>query len=339
MAPGIKKLQRIQMGFETTPGTTVTASSRWRGMGSTLEDKRKVEIIEEMVGIIGGLDRTAITQNLGGLSLAATPATPEQAQYLFCWGMGGPKTGSADGAGTDKIYTNTIPTTAAPTTISSTFETGDNREQEFANYGVATQVVLEGKSGETVKMSGTILTRAVNRLVAGFTSTTIPTVSELLTSNGKFYLDAIGGTAGTTQIATQILGFKLQYDFMWIPKFTMDGTLDWSFATFADYKISGNVLFEHDTAVLRNAGAKADFVAQTAKIMQIKLLGDAAASGGTTYQNKQIVITHPIKWLNPPTLSDLNGNDTVSMNFQSRYNSTFGGAGTIVVVNELAALP
>lgn len=338
MAPGIKKLQRIQMGFETTPGTVVVATSRWRGVGTSLDDKRKLEIIEELVGFMGGVDRTVITENIGGLALSATPATPEQAPYLFCWGMAGPKTGVADGVGTGKVYTNTIPTTATPSPLASSFETGDQREQEVAGYGVATQVVIEGKAGETAKMSGTILTRGVNRLVAGFTTTTLPAVSELPVSMGKLYLDLIGGTPGTTQIAQQILGFKVQYDFMWIPKPTMDGSLDWSFAVLADYKITGNVLFEHDTAVLRNAGAKADFVSQTAKLMQIKLLGDALGTPAT-YSNKQIIITHPIKWLNPPPLSDMNGNDTVNMNFQSRYNSTFGSAGSVVIVNELASLP
>src|SRR4051794_32121280 len=128
--PGIKKLQRIQAGFEATPGTAVVATSRWRGMGTTLEDKRKLEIIDELIGIMGGADRTIITQNLGGLALSATPATPEQCQYLFVWGMAGPKTGVADGVGTGKVYTNTIPTTATPTPTPGTFETGDNREQE-----------------------------------------------------------------------------------------------------------------------------------------------------------------------------------------------------------------
>jgi hypothetical protein len=308
-------------------------------MGGFLDDQRKLEIIDEMAGYLGGLDRTVIVENLGALSLAATPMTPEQVQYLFVMGMGGPTTGSADGVGTDKIYTNTIPTTAQPTTTSYSVEGGDNREQEVVGYAVAKTIVLEGKTGETAKMSGTLLTRGVNRLVAGFANIAAPAVSELPVSMGKLYLDAIGGTYGTTQVANQILGFKVQYDFMWVPKPTMDGSLDWTFATFTDLKVTGEVTFEHDTAVLRNAGAKADFVTQTAKLLQIKLLGDAAATGGTTYQNKQVLINAPIKWLNPPPLSDMNGNDIVVMKFQSRYNLTAGNAGSVIVVNELASLP
>lgn len=306
-------------------------------MGTSLDDQRKLEIIDELVGYMGGVDRTIITENLSGLSLSATPCTPEQLQYLFAAGMGGPTTGSADGAGTDKIYTNTLPTTANVTLKSYTLETGDDKESEYATYGVCKQITIEGKAGESVKMSGSFIGRGVTAL-GGFSSAALPAVSELPTSNGKFYLDAIGGTIGTTQITNQILGFKVVYDFMVIPKPTMDGSLDWSFAVLTDYKVTGEVTFENDTAVLRNAGAKADFVAQTAKLMQIKLLGGTITTPGTTYSQKQVLINHPIKWLNPSTLADLNGNDIVTMKFQSRYNSTYGSAGAVIVVNELATL-
>ena len=337
MAPGIKRLQRIQFGKEVTAGTLVAATARWRGTGATLSDDRKLEIVDEIVGFMGGTDRTIITENMGGLTLGAVPATPEQAQYLFAMAMGGPTTGAADGVGTDKVYTNTIPTTAGVTLQSYTIETGDDRAQEVSTYGVCKSITIEGKAGESAKISGTLLTRGVNNL-GGFSATTLPAVSELPTSQGKFYLDAIGGTAGTTQITNQILGFKIVYEWMVIPKPTMDGSLDWSFAVLVDYKITGEITFENDTAVLRSAGAKADFVSQTAKIMQIKLLGQNVTTPGTLYSQRQILMTHPIKWLNPPPLTDLQGNDTVVMKFQSRYNSTFGGAGSVVVVNELASL-
>lgn len=337
MAPGIKRLQRIQLGKETTAGTLVAATARWRGTGATLSDDRKLEIVDELTGYMGGVDRTIVTQNMGGLALSETPITPEQAQYLFAMGMGGPTTGATDGPGTDKVYTNTIPTTAGVTLQSYTVESGDDRQQEVATYGVCKQITIAGKAGESAKISGTLITRGVNNL-AGFSSTTLPTVSELPTSQGKFYLDAIGGTAGTTQITNQILGFKITYEFMVIPKPTMDGSLDWTFAVLVDWKITGEITFENDTAVLRSAGAKADFVSQTAKIMRISLLGQALTTPGTLYSQRQIIMTHPIKWLNPPPLSDLNGNDTVVMKFQSRYNSTFGSAGSVVVVNELSPL-
>jgi hypothetical protein len=332
--PGIKRFDRIQLGKETTSGTLVPATTRWRGTGAALEDQRKLEIIDEMVGYMGGVDRTIITQNMGGLTLSPTPATPEQFQYLWAMAMGGPTTGAADGAGTDKVYANTIPTTANVTLKSYSLEGGDDKEQESAAYAVCKSITLEGKAGESAKMSGVLLTRGVN-VLGGFTSVVLPAVSELPTSQGKVYLDVIGGTAGTTQIASQIMGFKLQYDFMVIPKPTMDGSLDWTFAVLTDWKISGEITFEHDTAVLRSGGAIGDFVTQTAKILQLKLLGIAVGTPGTTYSNRQIVATHPIKWLNPPPLSDVSGNNTIVMKFQSRNNLTFGGAGSVVVVNEL----
>src|SRR3982751_3645505 len=104
MAVGIQRLQRIQFGKETVAGTAVAATTRWRGAGAMLDDQRKVEEIEEMMGIIDGADRTAVVQLLGMLALSDTPLTSDQLQYLMVMGMGGPTTGSADGAGSDKIY-------------------------------------------------------------------------------------------------------------------------------------------------------------------------------------------------------------------------------------------
>lgn len=339
MAPGIKKLQRIQFGKETTAGTKVVATSRWRGMGTSLEDGRKLEEQEELVGIIGGVDRTAIVMNQGKLALSATPATPEQFQYLPVMAFGGPTSGASDGTGSDKVYVTTIPTTAQVTTTSYTVETGDDREQEYATYALCTKFTISGKAGETAKMSGELMTRGVQRLSAGFSTTTLPAVSELPVSAAKLFLDPITGPIGTTQIASQILGFTINYQAMWIPKPTMDGSLDWTFAVLTDYKIDGEVTFEHDTAVLRNSGAKADFVSQTAKLMRIQLIGDVLATPGTAWQTKGIIFDHPIKWLNPPALSDMNGNDTIAMKFRSRYNTTYGSAGSITVVNETTTLP
>ena len=91
MAVGIKRLQRIQWVKEVTPGTPVaTATTRWRGAGAMLDDQRKIEEIEEWMGIIDGADRTAVVQLLGMLELAETPLTADQLQYLMVMGMGGP---------------------------------------------------------------------------------------------------------------------------------------------------------------------------------------------------------------------------------------------------------
>jgi hypothetical protein len=338
MAPGRKALRRLQLAKEVTPGTAVTATTRWHGNGVLKDDREVLEILED-IGVLGGLDRTVITKYLGMLELENTPMTFEQFQYLVASGLGGPTTGSADGGGSDKIYTTNMPTTAAPTLVPYTWEGGDDFEQEYMEYGVSQKIHLEGKAGDVAMMGGTIMGRQVRRLVAGFTTTTIPTVEEVLVGKGKVYINAVSAAYGNTQIVNQILGYSLDFVIKLIPKFTMDGNLYYSYPQFVDWEVTGSVTFEHDTAVDGNTGAKADFRAQTPRKLRIDLIGNNVTTPGTTYSQKHAIIDLPLKYTDAGLLADQEGNDIIEMPIRARYNATAGDAGKIVIVSELSSLP
>jgi hypothetical protein len=342
MALGVKRLQRIQWGKEVTPGTAVAETTRWRGAGAMLDDQRKIEEIEEWMGVIEGADRTAVVQLLGMLNLADTPATPEQFPYLAAMAMGGPVTGSADGAGTDKIYTTNIPTTALPTGVNYTIVGGDNFETERMEYCCCTKISLKGALGQTARMGATIMGRQVSYYVTGFAAgAAIPAVSELPVQQGKLYLDAIGGAYGTTLISDLLIGFQIDMEIRWVPVFTITGNLYYSYPSYTGHKISGSLSFLHNTGAGGAASAqKALWRLQTPQLMRLDLVGDTVATGGTTYQNKRIIVDLPIKYnATPGPLADDNGNDKIDLKFRSRYNTTAGNAGKIVCVNEVTPLP
>lgn len=337
MAPGRKRLRKIQLGLETTAGTATTATTIWRGMGNMLEDQQVVEEVEEMVGYLDGADRTNVVKLLGGLSLDETPLNFEQVQYLFAMGEGGPSTGASDGSGSDKIYTTNITTNTAPTAKTYTLQGGDDFEAEVMPYCLATKVNIKGVHGSTAKMSATLLGRSVT--TNAFTgSLSLPTIEDAITSKGKVYLDAIGGTYGSTQVANQILAFELNYEFHWVPKWTMDGNLYFTMPVYAGHKITGKITFEHDTAVSGTGGAKQNFRTQTARLLRVDLIGSAVTTAGSTYSTKHAIFDLPIKYTKAPVITDVNGNDIVVMEFRSRFNSTAGNQGKVVVVNELASL-
>ncbi|MBK9711563.1 MAG: hypothetical protein IPO81_09605 [Kouleothrix sp.] len=336
--PGVKSLRRIQLGKESTPGSAVAATTRWRGTG-VLKDERKIDEVDEDVGILGGTDRTNIPDLGASIDIASTPLTFEQFQYILAMAMGGPTTGSADGAGSDKIYTTTIPTTALPTLQPYTVEGGDNAEVEFIEYAICSKFDLTGAPGKAVQLGATLNGRQVQRLAGGFSAATLPTVEDALFGKSKVYLDAIGGTSGTTQVQNAVLGYKLNFSFPTVFKKTADGQLYFSFPQYVDQEIGGEITFEHDTIVLGASGAKLDWRAQTPKLLQIKIEGANVTTPGTAYSKKTIIINLPIKWKVANPLSDMNRNDTVKMTFRARYNTTAGTAGNIIVVNELSALP
>lgn len=334
MAPGRKYLRKIQFGKETTAGTATTATAIWRGVGNMLEDQRVIEEIDEHVGILGGTDRTAVTKLLGGLELAETPLTFEQFNWLLVAGLGAPTTGSADGSGSDKIYTTNIPTTAAPTVAPYTIQGGDDFEAERMEYAFPTKITVKGETGSTARVSATLIGRQVttNAFTSGLS---LPTLEDVITGKGKVYLDAIGGSYGGTQVANQILAFELTYELMWIAKWTMDGNLYFSLPVYAGHKVSGKLTFEHDSAVSGTGGAKQHFRDQTPRLLRLDLIGSAVTTAGSTYSTKKAIFDLPIKYTKAAVIGDKDGNDIVDMEFRSRYNATAGNAGKIIVVNEL----
>lgn len=337
MAIGVRRLQKIQMGRESTAGTAVAATSIWRGQGKSLDDQRVIEVIEEMVGILEGADRTAVVELTSGLELAETPLTFEQFPYIVAMALGGPTTGSQDGSGSDYLYTANIATNALPTKTTYTFQTGDNNEAERMEYCFVQKFGVKLQAGQTARMSATVLGRQVAQ--NSFTgSLSIPTVEEAITSKGKVYLDAISGTYGTTQVSSQIIGGEINYEIKWAAQMTMDGNLYFSTLTYGGHTITGNLTFLHDANVNRASGEKLNFANQTARKLRIDLIGGAVTTAGTTYSTKKAIFDLPLKWTKASTLTDNENNNVVTMDFRSRHNLTSAESGKIITVNELSSL-
>lgn len=337
MAPGRKRLQRIQFGKEVTPGTLVAATTIWRGAGNMISDDRTLEEIEEFSGIFEGPDRTNITAYKSTLELASTPLTFEQFQYLLAMGFSGPVAGVADGIGSGYVYTTSIPTTSVSAPVPYSIRAGDDFQAESMAYSVCTKIGMEFVAGKTAMMNGSLLGRETKQ--ATFTpALALPTVEDVLGSLFKLYLDDVSGAYGTTQVSNSILAGKLNFELTWEPKYTADGSLDYSFPMLTGIKTTGELTYEHDTAVSGTGGAKAFYRAQTPKLLQLKAEGSTLTTPGT-YTKKTVIFNLPIKYTKIGVLSDQNGNDTVVMSFRSRYNLTAGNAGSIIVVNELTTLP
>lgn len=346
MAPGVKQLRKLQFAKEVTPGTPITtATAIWRGNGGMLQDNREVTFPDELIGMFDGADRSHIAKITAAIDIAETEATFEQLPYLPAMLYGGPVTGVADGAGSTGFkYVTTIPTTAAPTNTAYTIQGGDNFEAEYMEYAKCTKLTLKGSAGDSVKVTGSLIGRQVTPLGGGLTpSIAVPTVEDALFGNSKLYLDPVAGPIGTTQVVNQFLGFEVTFEGVWVPKFTGDGNLYWSFAIFANKKVTGKITVEHDTIASGTGGIKAHFRAQTPRLLRIDVIGALYATPGTgttfTGGHKGLRIDLPIKWTNPGELGDTDGNDTITAEFTSKYNSTFAGAGSLTICNEVSALP
>ena len=223
MAQGIKKLRKILLGRETTAGTNVAATTYWRGTG-TIEDTRETIYIDEDVGYLSGVNRTAVPKVGALLDLDETDATFEQFKHLLEMGVMTATPTTDGGAGTGKIYTYTFPTTAPATIKTYSIEGGDNAGAEEASYFFCKGFKLSGAAGETLKMSGSLVGRKVAHATVT-TNPTLPTVETILFSKGTLAIDTAGGTMGSTVKSNTLLGMDLDVDTGWREVYSGDGQL------------------------------------------------------------------------------------------------------------------
>lgn len=332
---GIKRLRKLQFGKEATAGTPVPATTIWRGTG-TLEDKREPYFPDEDIGYIAPLNRAVFPFTQGQLDLDEVPATFEQLPYILAMGVENVVTGTADGTGSDKIYTYTFPTTAIKTPKTFTIEGGDNEEVEQMAYTFAESFKLSGKAKEPIMMSATLIGANVS-VMANFTnSLALPTVEDILFQKTKLYIDAVSGAIGTTQIPCTLYEFSLDVTTGFQAIYAANGDLAFCKITGGMPDIKLHLVFEHNAT---SKDQKAAWRSLTPKLIQLKSEGSAVATAGTTYTNKTMKINVAGMWEKFEKLGENNGNDVLEGDFRVAYDSTAAKYAEIIVVNELASLP
>jgi hypothetical protein len=339
MAYGVKGLRKLQLGRESTAGVIQAATTIWRGEG-VLEDTRETVFPNEDIGYLSPMDRSYVPMLGGKIALPSTPATFEQIQHIFEMGIN-TSTATLDSTstvGVAYIYTYTMPTTSAvvPTTIKTyTIEGGDNQETEVMEYCHVTDFEISGKVNEAVNVTATIKGRQV-ALQAFTGAIAAPSVEEILTNKGKIYLDAIGGTIGTTQVSNQILSFNLKVATGIKAVTTATGNLYFSFIKGVKSEITCEVVFEHSTSA---AAEKVNWRAQTPRLMRLQFDGSAFSPVGVVFAAKALRIDMAGRWEKFSALEDDDGDDIVTGTFKAGYNSTAALYFQMKVANLNATIP
>ena len=82
-----------------------------------------------------------------------TPATFEQLVYVLSGSISKVTTGVTDTAGSGKIWTYTVASTAAPTVQTYTIEMGDDQRVDEMEYAYVENFTLSGAKGEAVMLA------------------------------------------------------------------------------------------------------------------------------------------------------------------------------------------
>jgi len=325
---GIRALRKIQIGKETTSGTKVAADIVWRGTGS-IHDNMDLVFPAEDIGMLVPAGRSYIARYEAGLTLDSTEATFEQLPHLFEMGIEhvAPTTDAND------VFTYLYKMPFATTDLVSstdlatyTVEGGDNMAEEEFGFGFARSISLSGSAGQALMMSAEIVGRQVE--VDTFTpGIAIADVEEILFGKGKLYISDVKAFPATDLISNQLLGMSLSINTGWLPVYTADGALYFSFIKQTTPEVTLQITFEHDTTAIAE---KVNWRTQKPRIISLVFTGSG---------NKQLAIDIAGKWESFDVLGEQDGNDIVSGTFRGTYNSTVGGMFQTAITNTLSALP
>lgn len=330
---GSRALRYIQLGGEATPGTAVAATTIWRG-GGAIEEERDTQFPPEDVGIAGGADRSYVDFIGGTLAMDSTPVTFEQLPYILAAGVKSVTTGSADGAGSGKIYAYPLSTTSANTLKTYTIEGGDDQQEEEMEYSFVESFKLDGKAKEAWMMSATWRGRQITASTKTG-SLGIPAVEEALFQKTSIYIDTAGGTLGTTLKSSTLIAASLSVTTGFQARWTADGNLYFALPVLGMPAAELDVTFLYDSTA---TAEKANWRSGTARQIRLNVIGSALTTAGTSYTNKTVNIDLAGRWISFDKLGEDNGNDIVTGKFRARYNSTAALFAAITVVNSNSTL-
>lgn len=164
-----------------------------------LEDTRERTIVEENIGAFVSNERSYDGKIEASWAMPSSPMTYEQVAHIFEAGI---KTATPTGTGPYvRTYNYPYTGTSVNTIKTYTIETGSatvSADQYEGEYAFVESFELSGSYGESWMMSANWIARQMSQ-TARTGSLTAPTVNECLFPHTKLYIDASGGTIGTTQ--------------------------------------------------------------------------------------------------------------------------------------------
>lgn len=327
---GPYSMNKIQLGRETTFGTAVAASTIWRGPFAMLEDASERVIVEENVGLLVQAERAYDSKYMARLAMPATELTYEQFPHILEAGI---LTATPSGSGPyTRVYAyptdNTVPT-PKPYTI-ETFNAAADNDCLEAEGCLVEEFNIEGNAGEAWKMSANWFGRQVTPTTPT-SITTLVAVEEALVPKTALYIDATGGTIGTTQRSGVFMGGSIKVTTGLVAVPIGDGQLYHLTYKWTRPSITFSLNFElQDDTVSVVAAERA--IRKSGAIRLFRLLISGTSS-------RAITLDFAGKYDTVGNYENSNGNTTVRIDGHAVYSSTDDLFLEATVVNGVATLP
>lgn len=313
--------RRVHSGKETTFGTAVPATAILMGVesitpkfDSSLRSQRKY-----LDGTLNPANTLVQTGEGGGFSMTQAFSF-EDCMCVLCSAL----VSTTPAAGPPKVWTFPFPYASAPTLQSRTFEFYDGTGTSYrADSSIVKSFTLGSQVGganlvtlasewESIKLSKQTVTSL----------STLRTPTLLPTGYGALYIDALGGTMGSTVKADTLIDWSLSFSGLAHMKRFQSGGLGPT-----TYAADGVPTIELDTRLEFNStgvGAIDNYLATTGKLIQIK---------STVSSNYILTVEGAFHPVEATVLDDRDGNTVCSVKWRAFYDATYAKVGQVVVTN------
>jgi len=318
---GTKILELLQTGKEVAWGTAVAATAKLMGYTDfTMRPVTDVHQPEER-GRLGPSPLAALVGQAaeGNMTLEATY---EDLPFIFdsIFAVATP-------TGADPYtYAYTAPYTAVPTIRENTFEFGQSGGEYKLAGGVLTGLTITGETKGVWTVAAPVIGKQVSTVTLA--SLNDRTVELIRFADTVLYIDAWGGTIGTTAITSAFIRFELAVETGRHLKFFDTSVLP---GLYGHGKFTGTLklLLEWNAAVK----AYLDSLITPALVQkQIRI----KATSGT---HMATIDFAGVLAEAPEMFQDREGNEVVELSLNGQYNPTLGNWCKTEVVNGVATLP
>lgn len=324
-------MNKTALGRESTFGTGVAATTLWRAPFSMVENASERVIVDENVGLLVQAERAYDIKHAGRLAMPATELTFEQVVHILEAGV----LAATPGAGPGYSRTYAYPTdNSVPTPKSYTIETYNNLADADAlemNAALVEEFTFEANAGEAWKMSATWFGRRPVSTTPTSLST-LTTVEEALLPKTLLYIDATGGTVGTTQKTGVLMGVQVRVRTGLVPLPVGDGNLYHSTYKWTKPEITYTLTVELE----EDSGASVVKTARAARdASTVQLLKTSCSGSGSKSFAMQWAGVHD----SVGDYTNADGNTTVQISGHAVYSAADTLFWSCTVVNAVASVP
>jgi hypothetical protein len=334
MATGLYPLRLLQLGFEATAGTAVPATKKVVGE-SVYTPMIEREFEEYPRGVRAMVTGGGFAKQQGSKIEHDGNLTYEEVLYPLLSGIVNDAAPTGVGPYTWD-FTPVLTGQASLKTVTAEFVVDDGSTKHYereATYCFTTEFEVDIQANDVAKLKWTMEGRAEG--TSTVTGSLAPITGRTVVPANLFalWIDASGGTIGTTAKTGTLRGANIKVTTGALPDYTLDGRTTLDHTGIQSQMLKGEV----ELTLEHNANAASEIaIWRSGSVRLVRLKADNGLAAGA---NKAITFDMGMVYTDPPEFSQEDGIELVTLKGALEYDSGLGGAFIATVINGLAAQP